>query len=96
MIYLDKDRLFEKINELENYLRELEEYLPEEEKEYLNNGLIKRACERAFQLASENLLDICNLIISEKGFGIPADSKDCIRKLAENRVLPASLSTIST
>ncbi len=91
-MYLDKDRLFEKIDELENYLRELEEYLPKEEEEYLNNGLIKRACERAFQLASENLLDICNLIISEKGFGMPADSKDCVRKLAENGVIPGSLS----
>ncbi len=58
-MYLDKDRIFEKIDGLENYLRELEEYLPEREEEYLNNGLIKRACERAFQLASENLLDIC-------------------------------------
>jgi uncharacterized protein YutE (UPF0331/DUF86 family) len=93
VIFLDKDRLFEKIDELENYLRELEEYLPEEEEEYLNSGLIKRACERAFQLAGENLLDICNLIISEKGFGIPSDSKDSIRKLAENGVIPGSLST---
>lgn len=93
MIFLDKDRILEKMDELEKYLRELEEYLPEEEEEYLNSGLRKRACERAFQLASENLLDICNLIISEKGFGIPADSKDCIRKLAENGVIPGSLST---
>lgn len=90
---MDKDRIFEKIDELEKYLRELDEYLPEDEDEYLNNGLIKRACERAFQLASENLLDICNLIISEKGFGMPADSKDCVRKLAENGVIPGSLST---
>jgi len=93
VIFLDKDRLFEKIDELENYLRELEEYLPEGEEEYLNSGLIKRACERAFQLAGENLLDICNLIISEKGFGIPSDSKDSISKLAENGVIPGSLST---
>jgi uncharacterized protein YutE (UPF0331/DUF86 family) len=93
MMKLDNDRLLEKIDELENYLRELEEYLPEQEEDYLNNSLRKRACERAFQLASENLLDICNLIISEKGFGMPSDSKDSVRKLAENRVLPASLST---
>lgn len=93
MMKLDNDRILEKIAEMENYLRELEEYLPEQEQDYLNNGLRKRACERAFQLASENLLDICNLIISEKGFGIPSESKDSIRKLAENRVLPASLST---
>jgi len=58
---LDNDRLLEKIDELENYLRELEEYLPEQEEDYLNNSLRKRACERAFQLASENLLDSCNL-----------------------------------
>jgi len=93
MIFLDEDRLLEKMDELEKYLRELEAYLPEEEEEYLNSGLRKRACERAFQLASENLLDICNLIISEKGFGIPTDSKDCIRKLAENGVITGSLST---
>lgn len=93
MIFLDKDRILEKMDELEKYLRELDEYLPEEEEKYLNSGLIKRACERAFQLASENLLDICNLIISEKGFGIPTDSKDCIRKLAENGVISGSLST---
>ena len=61
MMKLDNDRILEKIDELENYLRELEEYLPEREEEYLNNSLIKRACERAFQLASENLLaTICN------------------------------------
>jgi uncharacterized protein YutE (UPF0331/DUF86 family) len=93
MMILDNDRILEKIDELENYLRELEEYLPEQEEDYLNNGLRKRACERAFQLASENLIDICNLIISEKGFGIPANSKDSIMKLAENQVLPAPLST---
>ncbi|VVB93759.1 Uncharacterised protein [uncultured archaeon] len=80
------------MDELEKYLRELEEYLPEEEEDYLNNNMRKRACERAFQLASENLLDICNLIISEKGFGIPTDSKDSIRKIAENGVIPGSLS----
>jgi uncharacterized protein YutE (UPF0331/DUF86 family) len=90
---LDNDRLLEKMDELEKYLRELDEYLPEEEEGYINNGLRKRACERASQLAAENLLDICNLIISEKGFGIPTDSKDCIRKLAENGVIPASLSS---
>lgn len=92
MIFLDRNRLLEKIDELEKYLRELDEYLPDEEKDYLDSGLTKRACERAFQLASENLLDICNLIISEKGFGIPTDSKDCIRKLAENGVIPEPLS----
>jgi len=93
MISLDKDRLLEKMDELERYLRELEEFLPEAEEDYLKNSLRKRACERAFQLASEDLLDICNLIISEEGFGIPMDSKDSIRKLSENGVMPEELSS---
>ncbi|KCZ71007.1 hypothetical protein ANME2D_03036 [Candidatus Methanoperedens nitroreducens] len=87
MIDLDNERLIEKMDELENYLRELEEYLPEDEDDYLKSGMRKRACERAFQLACENLLDICNLIISEEGFGIPADSKDTVKKLAEHGVI---------
>ena len=93
MISLDKDRLLEKMDDLEKYLRELEEYLPDEKEDYLKNGLRKRACERAFQLASEDLLDICNLIISDEGFGIPTDSKDSIRKLSKNGVIPESLSS---
>ncbi len=53
----------------------------------------KRACERAFQLACENLLDICNLIISDEGLGIPADSKDTVRKLGEYNVISMSLAS---
>lgn len=93
MILLDNERLLEKIDELEKYLSELEEYLPPEEEEYLSDSLRKRACERAFQLACENLLDICNLIISMKGFGIPKDARDSIRRLSENGVIPLSLSS---
>lgn len=93
MMFLDKNRLIEKMDELEKYPREFEEYLPEDQEDYLNSGMRKRACERAFQLATENLLDICNLIISEEGLGIPADSKDCARKLKENGVISVSLSS---
>ena len=93
MIDLDKDRLIEKMDELESYLRELEAYLPGNEDEYLESGMMKRACERAFQLACENLLDICNLIISEEGFGLPADSKDTVRKLGEHNVISKSLAS---
>ncbi|TFH42347.1 MAG: hypothetical protein E4G94_06425 [ANME-2 cluster archaeon] len=58
---MDRDRLIEKMDELEMYLGELVEYLPDDQEEYLTNGMSKRA----FQLACEDILDICNLIISE-------------------------------
>jgi uncharacterized protein YutE (UPF0331/DUF86 family) len=51
----------------------------------------RRACERAFQLACENLLDICNMIISDEGLGMPRDSRDSIRKLASHNMISESL-----
>jgi len=93
VIDLDKDRFIEKMDELESYLRELDDYLPGNEDEYLESGMMKRACERAFQLSCENLLDICNLIISEEGLGIPSDSKDTVRRLGEHNIISKSLAT---
>ena len=92
MIGLDKERITDKMDDLEQCLRELEEYLPAAVDEYLGSGMRRRACERAFQLASENLLDICNMIISDEGLGIPIDSKDSINKLYQSGVIPESLS----
>ena len=91
MIDLDKERITDKMDDLEQDLRELEEYLPEEVDEYLGSGMRRRACERAFQLACENLLDICHMIISDEGLGIPIDSKDAIQKLSQHDVIPESL-----
>jgi len=82
VINLDIERIIDKMDDLEKCLRELDEYLPEGVEEYLRNGMRRRACERAFQLACENLLDICNMIISDEGLGMPRDSRDTIRKLA--------------
>ena len=59
----------------------------------MRSGMRRRACERAFQLAGENLLDICNMIISDEGLGIPIDSKDYISKLYQCGIIPESLSS---
>lgn len=93
MIGLDKERITDKMDDLEQCLRELDEYLPAAVDEYLGSGMRRRACERAFQLACENLLDICNMIISDEGLGIPIDSKDSISKLCQCDVIPESLSS---
>jgi uncharacterized protein YutE (UPF0331/DUF86 family) len=93
VINLDKERITDKMDDLEQCLRELEEYLPAAVDEYLGSGMRRRACERAFQLACENLLDICNMIISDEGLGIPIDSKDSINKLCQSGVIPESLAS---
>jgi len=42
-------------------------------------------------LACENLLDICNMIISDEGLGMPRDNRDSIRKLASHNMISESL-----
>ena len=93
MIGLDNERITDKMDDLEQCLRELEEYLPEGVDEYLGSGMRRRACERAFQLSCENLLDICNMIISDEGLGMPRDSRDAVRKLVRHGVLSKSLAS---
>jgi len=91
VINLDIERIIDKMDDLEKCLRELDEYLPEGVDAYLRSGMRRRACERAFQLACENLLDICNMIISDEGLGMPRDSRDTVRKLASHNMISESL-----
>ncbi|CAD6492873.1 MAG: hypothetical protein CHKLHMKO_00363 [Candidatus Argoarchaeum ethanivorans] len=88
---MDIERIKDKLSELSVYIVELTEDIPDEESAYLGERLRKRACERTFQLACENVLDICNLIIAGKGFGLPKDNRDALRKIADNRIIPKKL-----
>lgn len=88
---MDIERIKDKLSELQVYIAELSEDMPDEEEEYLGERLTRRACERTFQLACEALLDVCNLIIAGKGLGLPKDNRDAIRKLADNKIIPKKL-----
>lgn len=89
---LDIERIKDKLSELQSYLIELEEDIPDSMDEYLKQRITKRACERTFQLACEDVLDICNLIIAGRGFMLPKDNRDAIGKLTENKIIPEKLS----
>lgn len=89
----DDDRIRDKLDKLQRYLEELEEDLPPKREEYMDKRTVRRACERTFQLASEELLDICNIIISEKRLPVPKDNKDSIEKLTEAHIIPGELSS---
>ena len=90
---LDIERIRDKLSELQSYLIELEEDIPDSMDEYLEHRITKRACERTFQLACEDVLDICNLIIAGRGFMLPKDNRDAIGKLTENQIIPDKLSS---
>ncbi|MBU4373058.1 MAG: DUF86 domain-containing protein [Euryarchaeota archaeon] len=88
---MDIERIKDKLSELQVYITELNDDIPDEEDEYLEDRVTRRACERTFQLACEDVLDICNLIIAGKGLGLPKDNRDAIRKLADNKIIPKKL-----
>ncbi len=88
---MDIERIKDKLSELQVYITELNEDIPDEEDEYLEDRRTRRACERTFQLACEDVLDICNLVIAGKGLGLPKDNRDAVRKLADNRIIPKEL-----
>lgn len=71
---------------------ELDEDIPEDEEEYVEERVPRRACERTFQLACEDVIDICNLIIAGKALGLPKDNRDAIKKLSDNKIIPGKLS----
>ncbi len=88
---MDVERIKDKLSELQVYVMELDEDIPANEEEYLGERVIRRACERTFQLACEDVLDICNLVIAGKSLGLPKDNRDAIRKLADNKIIPKKL-----
>lgn len=89
---MDIERIKDKLSELKVYIMELDKDIPEDEEEYLEERVPRRACERTFQLACEDVIDICNLIIAGKALGLPKDNRDAIKKLSDTRIIPRKLS----
>ena len=85
-----REKILGKIDELEGYLEELERIKPKSFEEYEQIEK-KRACERLLQISVECVIDICNMIVSEKKLGAPVDEEDIIEKLVKAKIIPKSL-----
>ena len=90
---LDRRRIITKIDELDGYLAELREVMPDDLKQY---GRIekKRSCERLLQLCIECVIDICRIIVSGMRLGLPSDENDLFVKLQKKRVVTPSMGDI--
>ena len=82
----DRNRILVKLDEMDRYLRELGEILPEED-EYHRDLIKRRACEKTIELAIESLMDVAALIVSSERFGLPSDEESIIDLLVENKVI---------
>ena len=87
-----RDRIDEKIKEIENYLEELSSISPASLKEYLNDYKTKAACERYFEKIVEAVIDLAFFIIREKEFQIPEDDESSFQILFKENIISEVLS----
>ncbi len=80
---MDRERILTKLDELNNYLKEINEDYPENYKRYLKN---KRKYERLLHLSIEVVIDVCSLILKEKGSGVPSDTGKIFDELIKEDV----------
>jgi len=83
---LDKERVLAKIDELEGYLREIEQIKPASLEEYKKVEK-KRSSERLLQLSIECIIDICALTVTGLRLGLPSEEDDLFERLEQAGII---------
>jgi len=87
---LDRERILARIDQLEGYLGELREAVPEDFAAYQKVEK-RRACERLLQISIEAVIDICHLLVEGLRLGIPSEEDDLFAKLVEAGVISSRM-----
>jgi len=85
------NRIGERLDEIEEYLDELKDIVPEKFDDYKSSKLIKAGCERYFEKIVEGVTDIAFMLISKKKFELPQDDIDSFRILADHKIINEAL-----
>lgn len=87
-----KDRISDKIEEIEKFLEELESSLPTSFEEYKQNYRIRAISERYFEKIVKAIIDLAFIIVKEKNFKQPEYEKQVFDILADNNTISQKLS----
>lgn len=87
---IDRERIQTILSELDSYLAELEEAVPENFKEYTRSN-VRRTCERLLQISLECIIDISILLVKGLHLGPPSDEEDAFTKLETKGVITENL-----
>lgn len=87
---MDKNRILVKLDEIDGYLRELDDVVPATLEEYTGSVIKRRASERLLHLAIEGVIDICAMLVKELRLGVPGEEEDLFDKLS-GRVLSGEM-----
>ncbi len=88
---MSMNRIKDKINEIQNYLEEFENILPEDFEQYLENKEKRAACERYFEKIVESLVDLGHFVIKFKRFPSPSEDIKVFEILLEKKIIDKGL-----
>lgn len=86
-----KERIEDKIEEIEEYLSRLTEIIPATFEIYKQNSTIKAACERYAEIIIEGFVDLAFLFIKEKKLSVPEDDPQAFDILAKKEIITFDL-----
>lgn len=79
---MDKERIYIKIDELDQYLQEIDEIMPSSSMEYAQNLVKRRALERLLQITIEVVMDVSAIMVKEMKLGLPYQEEDFLDKMS--------------
>lgn len=86
-------RIEDKINEINQFLEELESLVPSSLEEYKSSIEKKAACERYVEKIVEAVTDLAFLVVKDKKLRIPEDDIDAFNILLENKIIDNDLAS---
>ena len=84
-------RITDKISEIEEYLKQLEEILPKDFNEYCNNFKIRLMGERSFEKIVEAVVDLAFLIMKQKKLKTLESEREIFSVLAKADIISKEL-----
>lgn len=95
MTRITRQKIFEKIQQLDEYLNNLKQLRKEikDQKEFLKNFHLYGLAERYLQLSCQIIIDTFNLIIIEEGIEKPEDGKETISLLFDKKIISENLAS---
>jgi uncharacterized protein YutE (UPF0331/DUF86 family) len=81
---MDLQRIYAKIDEIEQYLGEIEEIMPLSAEEYAGSLEKRRALERLLQITIEAVMDTSAILVKDLKLGLPSGEDDFLGKLQGN------------
>lgn len=88
-----RKRILSKLDDMMRYVKELEMMLPATEEEYLEDLVVRRACEKTVEATIESLIDAAAMIVSTEKLGLPQDEESIFDILNKNNILEEQLCT---